>query len=131
MEGLLATIVIDEYEDRKVGTFNVSGEYLQTDLPKDNIMLSLLEGKFVDIMCDITPEYNQNNRFKDGSKTLYVLILKAIYGMIESDLMCYWLYVSVLKDMGFQLNSYEMCVANKNMYRKYCTIDWYVDDNKV
>ena len=89
MEGLLATIVIDEYEDRKVGTFNVSGEYLQTDLPKDNIMLSLLEGKFVDIMCDINPEHNQNNRFKDGRKTLYVLILKAIYGMIESDLMCY------------------------------------------
>ena len=28
MEGLLATMVIDEYEDRKVATFNVPGAYL-------------------------------------------------------------------------------------------------------
>ena len=33
--------------------------------------------------------------------------------------------------MGFLINSYETCVANKYINRKQCTIDWYVDYNKV
>ena len=33
--------------------------------------------------------------------------------------------------MGFQINPYDMCVANKHINRKQCTIDWYLDDNNV
>ena len=62
---------------------------------------------------------------------MYLHILKSIYGMIESALLWYELYVSVLKDTGFQINPYTMCVQNKDINRKQCTIDWYVDDNKV
>ena len=82
-------MVIDAYEDRKVKTSDVPGEYLKIYLPKDNCALLLMEGKFVDIMCDINPEYNQHVRFKDGIKTLYLRILKAIYGIIKSDLLWY------------------------------------------
>ena len=55
----------------------------------------------------------------------------AIYGMVESNLLWYELYVSVLKDVGFQLNPYHTCVANKDIKGKQCTIAWYVGDNKV
>ena len=34
-------------------------------------------------------------------------------------------------DIGLQLNYYYMCVANKYISGKHCTIAWYVDDNKV
>ena len=33
--------------------------------------------------------------------------------------------------MGFKLNPYDRCVANKTINGKQCTIAWYVDDNKL
>ena len=41
------------------------------------------------------------------------------------------LYVKTLKGMGFVLNPYDRCVANKEINGKQCTIAWYVDDNKI
>ena len=37
----------------------------------------------------------------------------------------------ILKDTGFQLNLYDVCVSNKDINGIQCTIDWYVDDNKA
>ncbi len=34
-------------------------------------------------------------------------------------------------EMGFEINPYDRCVANKMIDGKQCTILWYVDDNKV
>ena len=39
--------------------------------------------------------------------------------------------MSLLKNMGFQPNPYDICVTNKYINGKQCTIAWYVDDNKV
>ena len=39
------------------------------------------------------------------------------------------LYVSILKEQGFELNPYDLCVANKKINGKQCTIAFYVDDN--
>jgi hypothetical protein len=36
-----------------------------------------------------------------------------------------------LKDMGFELNPYDACVANKIINGTQCTIVWYFDDNKL
>jgi ketopantoate hydroxymethyltransferase len=33
--------------------------------------------------------------------------------------------------MGFELNPYDACVANKMINGKQCSIVWYVDDNKI
>ena len=33
--------------------------------------------------------------------------------------------------MGFVLNPYDKCVANKMVNGKQCTVLWYVDDVKV
>ena len=62
---------------------------------------------------------------------MYLRIRKAIYGMIESALLWYDLFVSVLKEMGFVLNPYDMCVANKTINGKQCTVAWYVEENKT
>ena len=72
----------------------------------------------MNIMFDINTKYKQHVRFKYGSKTLYLCILKAIYGMIKYALLWYELYESVLKCMGFQLNPYDICVANKDVNGK-------------
>ena len=33
--------------------------------------------------------------------------------------------------MGFKINPYDPCVANKMIEGTMCTIAWYVDDNKI
>jgi hypothetical protein len=33
--------------------------------------------------------------------------------------------------MGFELNPYDTCVANKTIDGKQCTLVWYVDDTKI
>ena len=33
--------------------------------------------------------------------------------------------------MGFELNPYNLCVANTNIERKQYTVCWYVDDENI
>ncbi len=33
--------------------------------------------------------------------------------------------------MGFTLNPYDPCIANKLVNGKQCTVSWYVNDNKI
>ena len=56
-KALIITSVIDAWEKRYVSTFDVTGAYLHADLPKHKFALLKLRGKFVDIMCDVNPEY--------------------------------------------------------------------------
>ena len=90
-----------------------------------------LEGEFVDIMCEINPEHKSNVIYENGKKTLYLKIMQAIYGCLESALRWYEFYSERLKAEGFAINPYDKCVANKEINGSQCTIMWYVDDNKI
>lgn len=131
LEALLATLTIDAHENRDVAIFDVPGAYLHADLPEGKLVLLKIEGQFVDIMCEVNPEFLPDVRYENGKKVLYVQILKALYGMIESALLWYSLYVDVLEKEGFEVNPYDKCVANKIIDGKQCTLAWYVDDNKL
>ena len=52
---------------------------------------------------------------KRGKKILYVQLDKALYGCVQSALVWYKLYLSTLKDMGFELNPNDMCVEKPNI----------------
>ena len=41
------------------------------------------------------------------------------------------MFTKTLKKIGFQLNRYDPCVANKVIKGKQCTIGWWVDDNFI
>ena len=83
LEGIFTTLVIDAYKEREVATFDIPGEYLHAEMPKDKKVILKLRGIFVNIMCDINPEYCRHMRFENGTKVLYLLVLRAIYGCIE------------------------------------------------
>jgi len=51
--------------------------------------------------------------------------------MIETTLIWYELHISILKEMGFELNPDDMYVANKHINVKQCTVTWYMYDNSV
>ena len=64
-------------------------------------------------------------------KCLYVKVLRALYGCLESAFLWYQLYSETLKELGFEKNPYDQCVANKVIDGKQCTIVFYVDNNKI
>ena len=84
LEAFFASLLIDLFEDRSVQMFDVTGAYLHADLPKDKNMYIKFEGEFVDIMCDVNPQYAATVAIEHGKKLLYVNIKNAIYGMVES-----------------------------------------------
>ena len=64
-------------------------------------------------------------------RVLYLCVLRALYGCLESALLWYNLYSKTLKDIGFEINPYNSCVANNMIDGNQCTVAFYVDDNKI
>ena len=125
------SLIIDAFEGRDVGLFDVPGAFLQAIFPDGKFIILKFEGEFVDIMVDCNPIYASEVRYENGRKVLYVRLIRALYGCMESALLWYQLYSEKLQQMGFKINQYEKCIANKVINGKQCTMAWYVDDNKV
>ena len=98
--------MIDVHKGIAVNTFDVPGTYLHTSLHDDNFVHMKLEGEFVEIMCEVNPEYERFVIYQKGGKGLCVMILKAIYGMIDIALLWYDFFSTTLLDFGFKLNLY-------------------------
>jgi hypothetical protein len=91
-----------------------------------------LEGKLVDLMIMTAPEiYRPYMCLEDGKKILYVKLKKALYGCLKSALLFYKKLSGDLTEMGFNINPYDPCVANKLIEGKQMTIVWHVDDLKI
>ena len=129
LESLMTTLIIDAIEERDVATADVVGAYLNANM--DDFVLVKLTGDEVDLLCSLNKSYNEFVTVEKGKKALYLQLVKALYGCIKSALLWYECFTECLKGMGFELNEYDPCVANKVINRKQCTIAWYVDDNKI
>jgi hypothetical protein len=128
-DALMISLMVDAKERRDVATADVVGAYLLADM--DDFVLLKLTGESVEIMCMVNTKYKPFVITENGKKVLYLQILKALYGCVRSALLWYELFSGTLKEMGFELNPYDPCVANKLINGKQCTIAWYVDDNKI
>ena len=89
------------------------------------------EVEFVGIMCEVNTEYETFVTYENGKKELYVLVLKEIYGMIESALLWYNFFSATLSYLVFKINLYERCIEKKLVDEHQCTIGWFVEDDKV
>jgi hypothetical protein len=128
-DALMLSLLIDATEHRDVATADVVGAYLHAEM--EDFTPLKMEGESVDIMCDVNDEYKLYVCYENGKKVLYLKLLKALYGCVKSALLWYELFSGTLQGMGFELNPYDTCVANKLINGKQCTIAWYVDDNKI
>ena len=87
-----------------MATFYIPESYRHVFMPKDKQILMNLRGDFVDIMCQVNPYYEQNDIYKNGKKVLYLLVLRAIYGCVESALLWYNIFSKTLEGLGFEIN---------------------------
>mgnify|MGYP000939170828 CR=1 FL=1 len=128
LEGIFTTLLIGAYEQRHHISFDVPGAFLQAEMPDDKVVVLKFKGKMAEMLAEVNDEYSEQIVFEDGKKVLYVKVVRAIYGCIESALQWYKLFKSTLETMGFELNPYDKCIANKNINGKQLTICWHVDD---
>ena len=57
--------------------------------------------------------------------------MKAIYGTLKAALLFYKKWRKDLESIGFEVNPYDPCVANKIIDGKQFTVVWHVDDLKI
>ena len=111
LESLMIKLVIDAIKERDVATANVVGAYLNANM--DDFVFVKLIGDEVDLLCSLNKSYNEFVTSEKGKKVLYLQLVKALYGCIKSAILWYECFTECLKSMGFELNKYDPCVANK------------------
>ena len=84
---------------------------------KDKVLMNITI-KEVDLFCDIDPYLAEFVVMKKVQNILYVQLDKALYVCVKSELLWYGLYLSTLKDMYFELNPYDLCLAKENIEGK-------------
>ena len=131
-ESILLTALIEAKENRDVMTVDIPNAFIQTDIEEGDRIIMKIRGPLVDMLVEMDPETYKTFVVFDnsGSKILYVQVLKAIYGMLQSSMLFYKKLCKDLQSIGFVLNPYDPCVANRVVQGQQHTVTWHVDDLK-
>ena len=126
-ESVIVTATIDAKEKQEVVTIDIPGAFLHAD--KKRLCDHEMNGSLAELMVKTDPKiYRKYVTIEKGRQVLYLRLQKALYGMMKSALLFYKKLIKKLKEMGFEINSYDPCVANKLVSRKQMTVRWRVDD---
>ena len=133
LESVLLTSIIDAKENRDVATIDIPNAFVQTEMgDEEETVYMKMRGKLAEILVQVSPEiYRDFIAIENGKKVLYVKLQRALYGMLKSALLFYKKLRKDLESLGFKINPYDPCVANKIENGKQLTIVWHVDDLKI
>ena len=128
LEAIFLQSTIFAHEHRNVAKCDIPGAFLQADNP--DYVLMRLDGILAELMVSIAPNIYRKYITVNakGKPVLYVQLEKALYGMMKSALLFYRKLVADLRSIGFRINPYDPCVANKMIDGHQMTICWHVDD---
>ncbi len=133
-ESIFITGIIDAKEERDVMTADIPNAFVQTEIDNKSFgqrVIMKIRGALVDILLEINPSvYEPYVIYEGKSKVIYMLMNMALYGMIFSSLLYYKKFRRDIESIGFKVNQYDPCVANKTVDGKQHTITWHVDDIK-
>ena len=110
------TCAIDAIEGRDVMTADIPNAFVQTKLPEtkrneDRVVMKITD-QLVDMLVELDPElYGNYVVYEGGRKVIYVIILRALYGMLVVSLLWYEKFRKDLESIGFEFNPYDPCVA--------------------
>ena len=128
-EALLLTLMIDANEHRDVATADVPGAFLHSDMDEETFVV--VDGALVDLLIQSNNKYAKYVHItKQGKKLVFLKLDKAIYGTVKAARLFFENLSGKLSDYGFTSNPYDVCVMNKMINDKQCTVAWHVDDLK-
>jgi len=129
-ESVFLTSMLEAHEGRYVVTLDIPGAFMQTEI--DELIHIRMVGEMVEQLLNINREkYEPYVAMEKGVKVLYCKLKKALYGTLQAAKLFWQELTGFLKDLGFETNPYDKCVANKIIDGKQCTIIWHVDDLKI
>ena len=112
-DSIFLTGVMDVCERRAIVILDIANALLHA--MNDEKVLMLLRLKLAEMMVAVDPELYQKyvTYTSKGVPMIYVRLSKALYGMLRAALLFYKRLRSDLKNMGFVVNPYDPCVANR------------------
>ena len=134
LEGIELTLTVDAYEQRDMMSMDVPNAFIQTFMPEpkkddgEEEVVMKITGALVNILIDLDPEMRKYVVKENGKRVIYTVVLRAIYGMLQSSLLWYNQFRGDLEEKGFIFNEYDPCIANKIVNGKQQTIRFHVDD---
>ena len=127
----MITSAIEAHEERDVTIIDIPGAFLHAHT--DELIYILLRGPLAELMFMVDPVLYKDFITYDSKcqALMYVMINKALYGMLKSSLQFYLNFRSDIEAYGFKVNSYDPCVANYDLKSHQMTVTWHFDDLKV
>ena len=115
--------------------FQIPNAFIQAELPKtrpgEERVTMKITGVLAELLVKLVPEtYAKFLVEENGQKVIYVVVLKALYGMLVAALRWYIHIKGDLISIGFIFNDYDPCVANGLVNGKRQTVCFHVDDLK-
>jgi hypothetical protein len=113
---------------------DIPNAFVQTRVEDEKDMAIIkLRGVLVDILVKIAPDVYKSYATTDkkGIRQRVVRCKNALYGTMVASLLYYRKFTKSLTGIGFELNPYDPCVANKIIEGKQMTICFHVDDCKL
>jgi hypothetical protein len=118
---VFVTSTIDTSKNREVVTINIPWAFLHPT--NKDYVVKQMNGTLAKLMAQTDPKlYRKYPVNKKGKKVLYLRLQKALYGIINSALLFYRKLVLELKSMGFAVNPYDPCIANKIVVEHQLTL---------
>jgi hypothetical protein len=127
LEFVFVTATIDAKEKQKNLMIDIPGAFFHAN--NEDYVVMKMNGLLAELMVKMDPKIHRKYvTIEKGRQVLYLCLKKALYGMMKSALLFYRKLIKQLKEMGFEINPYNPCVANKLIDGKQMTVRWLVDD---
>ena len=89
---------------------------------KGEIVIMKITGELVDMLLKLDPwDFKGYVVYKKVRKVIYVVVLRAIDGMLVALLLWYQKFKKYLKSIGSVCNKYDLCVVNRMVNEKQHT----------
>jgi hypothetical protein len=131
---VLLSSIIDAKEERDVTIIDIPNTFIQTRVEdKEDIATIKICRVLMDIPVQIAPDVYKSYVTTDKKETKQLLVQcqNALYGTMVASLLYYCKFTKSLMSVGFEINMYDPCMANKIVDGMQMTICFHVDDCKL
>ena len=122
---VLVTMAIAAHEGRQVMTIEVETAYLNAKMIEDKPVYMQIGPLVTAILAQLDEKFE---KYQDSKEAIIVKLNKALYGCVESAVLWYKDLRATLEADGYKVNSYDLCVFNKDYKGTQITVIFHVDD---
>ena len=104
---------------------DIPNDFITTRIEnEEDKIIMRLRARLAELMAATAPEIHKQyiTIYRKGKKALDVRTINAICGIMKAALLFYLNFLEILTSIGYILNPYDSCVANKIVDRHQLTV---------